>query len=92
MRGSRKFALEASEQEAPTTPPASRSYEESSSEKQRKANNARSAGLKQPRDMGMREMDQVSRLPRGRNLNPAGSDAILFGNSTSQRSISSTST
>ncbi|KAN0071319.1 hypothetical protein V8E54_010750 [Elaphomyces granulatus] len=59
-RGSRKFALE---QEAPTTPPASRSYEESSSEKQRKVNNARSAGLKQPRDMGMREMDQyVSKI------------------------------
>ncbi|OXV07517.1 hypothetical protein Egran_04718 [Elaphomyces granulatus] len=62
-RGSRKFALEASEQEAPTTPPASRSYGESSSEKQRKVNNARSAGLKQPRDMGMREMDQyVSKI------------------------------
>ncbi|EFE30857.1 uncharacterized protein ARB_02347 [Trichophyton benhamiae CBS 112371] len=37
--------------------------EDSSSEKQRKINNALSAGLKQPREMGFREMDQyVSKL------------------------------
>lgn len=49
----------------PRTPGRSRansqnqSQEEPGSDRQRKINNALAAGLKQPREMGMREMDQV---------------------------------
>lgn len=37
----------------------SQSQEDSTSEKQQKVNSALSAGLRQPREMGVREMDQV---------------------------------
>ncbi|KAK2804141.1 hypothetical protein FQN50_006683 [Emmonsiellopsis sp. PD_5] len=61
-RGSRRAASEHASDgnlQTPTAP----SQEDSSSEKQRKVSNALSAGLKQPREMGMREMDQyVSKL------------------------------
>lgn len=48
--------------QAPNTSATTDQQEDSSSEKQRKINNALSAGLKQPREMGFREMDQVSDL------------------------------
>ncbi|EGE04873.1 hypothetical protein TEQG_03715 [Trichophyton equinum CBS 127.97] len=49
--------------QAPNTAGTTDQQEDSSSEKQRKINNALSAGLKQPREMGFREMDQyVSKL------------------------------
>lgn len=43
-----------------STPASTNSQDETASEKQRKINEALSAGLKQPREMGIREMDQVS--------------------------------
>ncbi|KAF7586591.1 hypothetical protein BBP40_008636 [Aspergillus hancockii] len=69
-RGSRGTASEDSEDNAPRTPRTPRtpgrsrsnshtqSQEEPSSERQRKINNTLTAGLKQSREMGMREMDQ----------------------------------
>ncbi|OAL69565.1 hypothetical protein A7D00_6278 [Trichophyton violaceum] len=48
--------------QAPNTAGTADQQEDSSSEKQRKINNALSAGLKQPREMGFREMDQASDL------------------------------
>lgn len=63
-RGSRKTASDSVEEAVTGTPPTSQSQshsqEDTSSEKQRKVSSALSAGLKQPRDMGIREMDQVS--------------------------------
>lgn len=50
---------EACDEPAPHTPERSQSQQDTTSEKMRKFNNALSAGLKQPREMGMREMDQV---------------------------------
>ncbi|KAF5860904.1 hypothetical protein ETB97_000941 [Aspergillus alliaceus] len=69
-RGSRGTASEDMDDNAPPTPRTPRtpgrsrsnsqtqSQEEPGSERQRKINNALAAGLKQPREMGMREMDQ----------------------------------
>ncbi|KAL1999683.1 hypothetical protein VTN02DRAFT_4185 [Thermoascus thermophilus] len=48
---------------AASTPASTNSQDEAASEKQRKINEALSAGLKQPREMGIREMDQyVSKM------------------------------
>ncbi|KAE8144559.1 hypothetical protein BDV25DRAFT_166542 [Aspergillus avenaceus] len=66
-RGSRGTASEDFEDNSPRTPRTpgrsransqSQSQEEPGSEKQRKINNALASGLKHPREMGMREMDQ----------------------------------
>ncbi|KAH8697595.1 hypothetical protein BGW36DRAFT_169894 [Talaromyces proteolyticus] len=47
----------------PTSQSHSRSHEDSVSEKQRRVSNSLSAGIRQPRDMGVREMDQyVSKI------------------------------
>lgn len=60
-RGSSRRAVSEIADDIPTvTPPSTRSHEDSQSEKQRKVNSALSAGLRQPREMGFREMDQVS--------------------------------
>jgi hypothetical protein len=59
-RGPRKVTLEAPDDGSSTPPPTSQSHEETPSEVQRRVNNALSAGLKPAREMGMREMDQVS--------------------------------
>lgn len=48
----------------------SQSQEDAGSERQRKINSALSAGLKQPREMGFREMDQVG-LPARRVISQA---------------------
>ncbi|KAI9932982.1 hypothetical protein AWENTII_004672 [Aspergillus wentii] len=78
-RGSRGTASDDCDEYAPRTPDRchsransqskslqhshSRSQDDTSSEKKRKVNNALSSGLRQPREMGMREMDQyVSRI------------------------------
>ncbi|PGH18610.1 hypothetical protein AJ79_00389 [Helicocarpus griseus UAMH5409] len=62
-RGARTTASEHSSDGHAQTPTTAASQEDSSSEKQRRVSNALSAGLKQPREMGMREMDQyVSKL------------------------------
>ncbi|KAE8155862.1 hypothetical protein BDV40DRAFT_306607 [Aspergillus tamarii] len=66
-RGSRGTASEDMEDNGPHTPRTpgrsrsnsqAQSQEEPGSDRQRKINNALAAGLKQPREMGMREMDQ----------------------------------
>ncbi|KAJ9257421.1 hypothetical protein DTO207G8_2175 [Paecilomyces variotii] len=58
-RGSSRRAVSEIADDIPTvTPPSTRSHEDSQSEKQRKVNSALSAGLRQPREMGFREMDQ----------------------------------
>ncbi|PGH28869.1 hypothetical protein GX50_08391 [[Emmonsia] crescens] len=62
-RGGRRAASENPSDSQAQTPTAAPSQDDSSSEKQRKVTNILSAGLKQPREMGMREMDQyVSKL------------------------------
>jgi hypothetical protein len=43
----------------PRTPKGAGVQDDSASEKARKISDALSAGLRQPREMGMREMDQV---------------------------------
>ncbi|BAE58161.1 unnamed protein product [Aspergillus oryzae RIB40] len=67
-RGSRGTASEDMDDNGPRTPRTpgrsransqNQSQEEPGSDRQRKINNALAAGLKQPREMGMREMDQV---------------------------------
>lgn len=60
-RGSRKIVPQLSEDvdHTPTSQSHSQSHENSPSEKQRRNNSFASSGLKQPRDMGIREMDQV---------------------------------
>ncbi|OOO09954.1 hypothetical protein OAory_01057620 [Aspergillus oryzae] len=66
-RGSRGTASEDMDDNGPRTPRTpgrsransqNQSQEEPGSDRQRKINNALAAGLKQPREMGMREMDQ----------------------------------
>ncbi|PGG99388.1 hypothetical protein GX51_06321 [Blastomyces parvus] len=62
-RGGRRAVSEHPSDTQVQTPTIAPSQDDSSSEKQRKVNTALSAGLKQPREMGMREMDQyVSKL------------------------------
>lgn len=45
---------------APQTPETTRTQEDTASEKARKVNDVFSAGQRKPKEMGMREMDQVS--------------------------------
>ncbi|KAL1871743.1 DNA replication complex GINS protein PSF3 [Paecilomyces lecythidis] len=60
---SRRAVSEVADDIATATPPSTQSQEDSQSEKQRKVNSALSAGLRQPREMGFREMDQyVSKI------------------------------
>lgn len=68
-RGSRGTTSEDTDDNGPRTPRTpgrsrsnsqAQSQEEPGSDRQRKINNALAVGLKQPREMGMREMDQVS--------------------------------
>ncbi|EEH40750.1 hypothetical protein PAAG_02726 [Paracoccidioides lutzii Pb01] len=62
-RGGRRAASEHVSESQVQTPTPVPSQADSSSEKQRKVSNVLSAGLKQPREMGMRETDQyVSKL------------------------------
>ncbi|OJD10382.1 hypothetical protein AJ78_08583 [Emergomyces pasteurianus Ep9510] len=62
-RGARRATSEHPSDTQVQTPTTAPSYLDSSSEKQQKISNALSVGLKQPREMGMREMDQyVSKL------------------------------
>lgn len=58
-RGSRATSAEPCD-DSLNTPERSQPQEDTTSENMRKVNNALTAGLKQPREMGMREMDQVS--------------------------------
>jgi hypothetical protein len=58
-RGSKGSVSEACDESAPHTPERSQSQQDTASERMRKVHNALSAGLKQPREMGMRETDQV---------------------------------
>jgi hypothetical protein len=58
-RGSRKATSDMTDSIAAHTASPSQSHEDSLSEKQRRIGNALSAGIRQPRDMGIREMDQV---------------------------------
>ncbi|ODH41159.1 hypothetical protein ACO22_01459 [Paracoccidioides brasiliensis] len=62
-RGGRRAASEHVSESQVQTPATVPSQADSSSEKQRKVSNVLSAGLKQPREMGLRETDQyVSKL------------------------------
>lgn len=61
-RGSRAASEDWEDDTGPRTPEGSRTQEDSASEKARKINDAFSAGLRKPREMGMREMDQVGPL------------------------------
>ncbi|KLJ07780.1 hypothetical protein EMPG_16758 [Blastomyces silverae] len=62
-RGGRRAVSEHPSDIQVQTPTIAPSQDDSSSEKQRKISNVLSAGLKEPREMGMREMDQyVSKL------------------------------
>jgi hypothetical protein len=58
-RESRRSDFEYSGDSSSRTQTTAQSQEDTTSEKQRKLHNALSAGLKQPREMGIREMDQV---------------------------------
>lgn len=61
-RGSRKtipYLSDEIDHTPPTSQSHSQSHENSPSDKQRRVNSLVSNGLKQPRDMGIREMDQV---------------------------------
>lgn len=63
-RGSRGPASEEWNENSPSTPERTRAQEDSASiasEKARKVNDVFSAGLRKPKEMGMREMDQVGR-------------------------------
>lgn len=84
---SRRAVSEVADDIATATPPSTQSQEDSQSEKQRKVNSALSAGLRQPREMGFREMDQVSTEKEF-----AITDYLTISYSTSRKSISSTST
>lgn len=59
-RGSRGNISEDLEDSAPRTPDTTRIQEDTASEKTRKVNDALTAGQRKPKEMGMREMDQVS--------------------------------
>ncbi|CRG84799.1 Envoplakin [Talaromyces islandicus] len=62
-RGSRKATSDMTDSITAHTTSPSQSHEDSLSEKQRRIGNALSAGIRQPLDMGIREMDQyVSRI------------------------------
>lgn len=58
-RGSRGNISEDMEISAPRTPETVRTQDDTASEKARKVNDALSAGQRKPKEMGMREMDQV---------------------------------
>lgn len=58
-RGSRRATSEAPSDLANTTPTKAKSQDDSSSARQRKINKALTAGHKQPREMGIREMNEV---------------------------------
>lgn len=59
-RSSRGTMSEDYKENAPQTPETTRTQEDTASEKARKANDVFSAGQRKPKEMGMREMDQVS--------------------------------
>lgn len=66
-RGSRGPVSEDWNDNGPSTPDGARVQEDNAStasEKARKANDVFSAGLRKPKEMGMREMDQVGQDPR----------------------------
>lgn len=66
-RGSRGPASEEWNDKGPSTPERARVQEDNAStasEKARKVNDVLSAGLRKPKEMGMREMDQVGSLGR----------------------------
>jgi hypothetical protein len=46
-------------EDAPRTPEGTRTQDDTASEKARKVNGVFNAGLKKPKEMGIREMDQV---------------------------------
>lgn len=58
-RGSKSSMSETCDEPVRNTPERSQSEQDTTAEKMRKFNSALSAGLKQPREMGMREMDHV---------------------------------
>lgn len=58
-RGSQGPASEDWDDNGPRTPERTGMQEDTASEKARKVNDAFSAGLRKPQEMGMREMDQV---------------------------------
>jgi hypothetical protein len=59
-RSSRGPVSEDCGETAPRTPETTRTQEETASEKARKVSDVFSAGQRKPKEMGMREMDQVS--------------------------------
>lgn len=59
-RGSRGNISEDLDNSAPRTPETVRLHDDTASEKARKVNDALSAGQRKPKEMGMREMDNVS--------------------------------
>lgn len=59
-RGSRGNISEDLDNSAPRTPETVRVHDDTASEKARKVNDALSAGQRKPKEMGMREMDNVS--------------------------------
>lgn len=58
-RGCRGNISEDLENNTPRTPETARAQDDTASEKTRKVNEAISAGQRNPKEMGMREMDQV---------------------------------
>lgn len=62
-RGSRGNISEDMEPSAPRTPDTVRTQDDTASEKARRVNDALSAGQRKPKEMGMREMDQVIDQP-----------------------------
>lgn len=59
-RSSRGTISEDYKENTPQTPETTRNQDDTASEKARKANDVFSAGQRKPKEMGMREMDQVS--------------------------------
>ena len=63
-RSSRGTISDEFKENAPQTPETTRTQEDTASEKARKAGDVFSAGQRKPKEMGMREMDQVSSRSR----------------------------
>ncbi|KAJ5504181.1 hypothetical protein N7463_007055 [Penicillium fimorum] len=61
-RSSRGTISEDYKENAPQTPETTRAQEDAASEKARKVNDVFSAGQRKPKEMGMREMDQMNKL------------------------------
>lgn len=70
----------------PRTPKSAGVQDDSASEKARKISDALSAGLRQPREMGMREMDQVGQ-PKKHSIACLTSHNSIFPKSTSSTLI-----